>query len=233
VLIGLLGIAIFLATQNNPELAGKLLRFYFFRVSDAFVPLATVLTFGVLLVRLPPQRPRTATSLLMAAVLVAAAGIGQRYVERRLDFRPGADRQALPRFADPQETEAAYLAWRRMCEWVRESTPKEVLFLTPRSQQSFKWYAERPEVVTWKDVPQDAAALVEWRRRFEEIYAPVGSRGLTAHSDDRLRELARKYGVRFIVIERFRAARTPGFERVYPEASFENLYYEVYRLREE
>jgi hypothetical protein len=232
VLIGLAGMAIFLATQSHPELAAKLLRFYFFRLSDAFVPLTTALTLGVLVTRFQPRGPRMAAWLLIAGVLIAAFGIGQRYIERRLDFRPGADQQPLPRFADPRETEAAYVAWRRICQWARENTPEDAVFLTPRAQQTFKWYAERPEVVTWKDVPQDAAALVEWRRRFQEIYAPVGSRGLAAHSDAQLLALARKYGAQYLVMERFRAPRSLPFERVYPETSFENLYYEVYRLPE-
>jgi hypothetical protein len=230
VAIGLAGMAIFLTTQTNAELAAKLLRFYFFRLSDAFVPLAAALTLGVLLVRLQPKRPRVAAGLLIAAVLIATGGIGHRYIDRRLDFRPGADRQSLTRFADPQETQAAHVAWRRMGEWVRENTPPDALFLAPRAQQTFKWYAQRPEVVTWKDVPQDAQALVEWRRRFDDIYGPVGSRGLTVYSDNELLDLARKYGIKYIVIERSRATRTLGFERVYPEASYENLYYEVYRL---
>jgi hypothetical protein len=229
-LIGVAGMAIFLTTQYNRDLAAKLLRFYFFRLSDAFVPLANSLTLGVLLIRLQPTRPRAAAGLLIAAVLIAAAGIGQRYIDRRLDFRPGADRQSLIRFADSQETMAAFQAWRSMGEWVRENTPRDALFLTPRSQQTFKWYAHRPEVVTWKDVPQDAGALVEWRRRFEDVYGPIDSRGFTAYSDGELRVLARKYGVKYIVIERSRATRTLGFERVYPEASFDNLFYEVYRL---
>jgi hypothetical protein len=230
VLIGMAGMAFFLATKNNPELAANLLRFYFFRLSDAFLPLAAALTLGVLLVRLQTRRPRLAAAMLIAGVMVAVAGVGHRYLDRRLDFRPGADRQSLPRFADPRETEAAYHAWRRMGAWVQSNTPSDALFLTPRAQQTFKWYAHRPEVVTWKDLPQDAAGIVEWRRRFTKIYAPVGSRGLTASSDAELLDLAREYGVKYIVIERNQATRRPGFERVYPEASFENLHYEVYRL---
>jgi hypothetical protein len=206
------------------------LRYYFFRLSDAFVPLATALTLGVLVIRLKPRRPRAAMGLLIGGMLLGALGIGQRYLDRRLDFRPRADQQSLTRFAGREETAAASRAWRRMGAWVRENTPPGAVFLTPRAQQTFKWYAHRPVVVTWKDIPQDAGALVEWRRRFEEVHGSVGRRGLTAHSDARLLELARKYGADYLVIERSRATRKPGFERVYPEASIENLYYEVYRL---
>ncbi len=60
--------------------------------------------------------------------------------------------------------------WIAVCDWVNESLPPDELLLTPRNQQSFKWYAQRAEVVNWKDVPQDAESLIEWRRRFFEIF---------------------------------------------------------------
>lgn len=231
VLIGLAGIGVFLITQHDPAVAARWLRFYFFRLSDAAVPLAASLTVATLFMRMEIRRPRVATTLLVVAVLIAAAGVGERFVRRQRDFRPGADRQSLPSYAgDSQATYAVYDAWRRMGEWVRENTPPDARFLTPRAQQTFKWYAHRPEVVSWKDVPQDAAALVEWRRRFDDIYGPIGWRGLTAYSDAQLLKLAQKYDVQYLVIDRTRATRRPKFERVYPQSSFENLYYEVYRI---
>jgi hypothetical protein len=228
-LIGAAGMAIFLVTQNNPPLAAKLLRFYFFRASDALLPLGASLTCGVLAMRWASSHPKRSATLIVVAVLISAAGIGARFFDRQRDFRPGADRQALPAFPDPRETEAAYDAWRRLGQWIDSHTPPGARFLTPRAQQTFKWYAQRAEVVTWKDVPQDAAALVEWRRRFDEIYGPIGWRGLTAYSDEQLADLARKYDAQYIVIDRRRAARRLGLERVYPAWPHENLYYEVYR----
>ncbi len=231
VLIGVAGIVIFLITRHDPPLAARWLRFYFFRLSDAFVPLSATLTLAALLVRLESRRPRRAATLLIVALLISTVGMGERFIRRQLDFRPGADRQSLPSFAqDPRATQAVYDGWRRMGAWVRENTPSDARFLTPRAQQTFKWYAERPEVICWKDVPQDAAALVEWRRRFEDVYGPIGWRGLTAYSDAQLLELARKYDAHYIVIDRTRATRRPRLERVYPESSFDNLYYEVYRV---
>jgi hypothetical protein len=228
-LIGAAGMAIFLVTQHNPALAAKLLRFYFFRASDALLPLGTVLTCGVLACRWEASQPKFSTALIVVAILISAAGIGARFFDRQRDFRPGADRQALPSFSDSGETEAAYDAWRRLGQWINSHTPQGTRFLTPRAQQTFKWYAQRAEVVTWKDVPQDAAALIEWRRRFAEIYGPIGWRGLTAHSDEQLAELAREYDAPYIVIDRRRAVRQLGFERIYPALPYENLYYEVYR----
>lgn len=232
VLIALCGLAIELAAGHRPELAAGLLRFYFFRLSDAFIPLGTVLTFGVLLIRLEERAPRLRSLVLIAAMLLAGVGVGIRFIDRQRDFRPGADRQSLPAYDDPRRTEVAYEAWVRATTWVRENTPEDARFLTPRAQQTFKWYAHRPEVVSWKDVPQDAAALVEWRRRFAEIYGTIDNRGLTAHSDATLLDLARKYDAQYILIDRARAVRRLGFERVYPSPPQRNAYYEVYRVPE-
>lgn len=247
VLIGLAGVLVYFATRHDPALAAGLLRFYFFRLSDAFVPLGAALTLGALLTRLerggaslptetlvhPSLRrpaPWLASLLLIGAMLLAAVGIGARFFLRQADFRPGADRQSLPVWDDRRQTQEAYEAWVRTCRWIRENTPPDARFLTPRSQQTFKWYAHRPEVVSWKDVPQDAKALVEWRRRFQEIYGPIGWGGLALYDDGQLLRLARKYDAQFLVIDRTRATRPLGFELVYPTPRHRNAYYEVYRL---
>ncbi len=230
-LIGLAGMIIFLATQQNPPLAAGLLKFYFFRLSDALAPLATVLTLGALLVGWETGRPGMHSLTLTAAMLLAAAGVGLRFADRRQDFRPGADRQSLSRRTHAEYApEAIWNSWRRLGEWVQENTPSDARFLTPRAQQTFKWYAQRAEVVTWKDVPQDAAALIEWKRRFQEVYGPVGWKGLTAYTDDQLLALAHRYNVQYVVIDRTRATRRLGWPRVYPVHPSDNVHFEIYQV---
>ena len=93
----------------------------------------------------------------------------------------------------PADTSVVNLdEWRELCEWIAAETPPEAVFLTPRLAQTFRWYAGRAEVANRKDIPQDAAGLVEWWRRVTRIYraeagtpqaywreslAPLGSRG--------------------------------------------------------
>jgi hypothetical protein len=43
------------------------------------------------------------------------------------------------------------------------------LIFTPKESRSFKWFAERPEYVAFKDCPQDAAGIVEWNNRLKFI----------------------------------------------------------------
>jgi hypothetical protein len=121
--------------------------------------------------------------------------------------------------------------WLDATDWVRQNTPRDARFLTPRRQQTFKWYAERPEVVNWKDVPQDASAVVEWRRAMEEIYPPATFRvDLAAHDEAELLRLARKYDADYLLLDRRRAGRSLHLPRVYPAFDEENPAYEVYRV---
>jgi hypothetical protein len=62
--------------------------------------------------------------------------------------------------------------------------------------------------VSWKDIPQDSRAIVEWRRRLEEIYgAPIPElqgmwlESLAERSPEELRRLGAKYGAAFLLCE--------------------------------
>ena len=66
-----------------------------------------------------------------------------------------------------------YPAWRAACDWVAQpqNIPPDAVFLTPRMSQTFRWYAHRAEVATWKEIPQDAASIVEWWRRILDMHS--------------------------------------------------------------
>ena len=108
--------------------------------------------------------------------------------------------------------------WKNVGRWIRENTPAKAKFITPRNQQTFKWYAQRAEVVTWKDIPQDATGLVEWRKILSEVFPPEGYGSDPAvHSDAELTAIARKYGATYLVIDRTRVRRPIGLPRLRPE----------------
>jgi hypothetical protein len=100
-------------------------------------------------------------------------------------------------------------AWAAMCEWVRNNTPRDAVFLVPRHAQTFKWRAERAEVASFKDVPQDAAGLVEWSKRMAELHqvgwwadgTPQFGRSVADMGATRLRELASRYGASYALSE--------------------------------
>ena len=88
-------------------------------------------------------------------------------------------------------------------------------------------------MANWKDVPQDASGLVEWKTRFDEIYPRDHDHhlhDLAAFSDEELVVLARKYGAHYIVIDRTRSARRIGLPRLYPLFREDNASFEVYRV---
>ncbi len=131
----------------------------------------------------------------------------------------------------PADDKIADLAsWREICQWVGDHTPAEALFITPRTAQTFRWYAGRAEVVSRKDIPQDAAGIVQWWRRMNDVYRdrreginPGWYRSLSDLGPARLRELGEKYGADYVITD----AQPPlALELVSPP----NPSYAVYRL---
>jgi hypothetical protein len=115
--------------------------------------------------------------------------------------------------------------WLAVCEWIRENSPADSLWLTPKHQQTFKWYAQRAEVVSWKDVPQDNASIIEWYRRCEESDEPgVISCAPPRNPDGSFRgwkteeliALARKYKFNWILLDRTYQDSPPLLECKYP-----------------
>ena len=194
----------------SPERGASLLRFYWFREADVLVPIAVSLTAvrGLESWRAWPR------SIQIAALPFGALGVlivCGTVLEQRGDGRPRADQQTLPTSPDQTNSREILDDWRQVGQWFQNETPAGTLVITPREQQTFKWYAQRPEVVSWKDVPQDADGLVRWLQRNAAIYqeafdqnraAGVGL-GLMIYTDETLRELGRKYGARYLVVTRY------------------------------
>ncbi len=78
---------------------------------------------------------------------------------------------------------------------------------------TFKWYAGRGEVVNWKETPQEAARLVEWKDRIKDVYT-TGDReadtplplenyygSLADAGVPKLQELAKKYEADYLVTQ--------------------------------
>jgi hypothetical protein len=135
----------------------------------------------------------------------------------------------------PEAARQWYDDWRLVCRWVAEHTPPDALFITPREQQTFKWYAGRAEVVNFKDVPQDAASLREWKRRLERLYPRDAAHrqfDLGAFSDAELVELARQFQARYVIVDATRCPRRIGLVRLYPAVREQNRSFDVYRVPE-
>ena len=222
------GLVVGMLPAFAPETAASLLRFYWFRLGDAAVPLWLAVAVWGWSWDAAKDRAWAAlpVAVMFAVGLVGVVGDSRRGVPVSLRHELlGWDRGASP--AEVRDVAADWIA---VCDWCRRSTPPDEVFLTPRHQQTFKWYALRGEVVNWKDVPQDPAGLVEWRRRMTTIFPRrLGLTRVTINYDT-LRQYRRRYGVRFMVVDhRVVGDRLP-LPKVYPVMGTANATYGVYEL---
>jgi hypothetical protein len=231
VAISLAGLAISLAARNHEPWGAGLLRLYWFRLSDAMLPLGVALSLVCLLIRKVsisetmtreggPIRALRVVLLIVASLLVAGH-LGELVVLRCSGLPPRADKAG--KVVD-------YLDWREACRWAHEQTPETAKFLTPRGAQTFKWYASRSEVVSWKDIPQDAPAIVEWWRRQEDIYGtgnpepePHWFESLAHRKESDLRRLAEEYQADYLL--------TASEPRLALPEVYRNNSYAIYALR--
>ena len=176
VLIAIVGGTLGPLAYYDADLAAGLLKFYWFRLSDVAVPLGAALAIGSLVVWLLQSRPAVGKWALAIAVTAASVPVGintirlfQRAPERA--FRLAAPIMDPDRSAE-QDRSTRYADWREVCDWIAApgNIPPGARFLTPKESCTFKWYTGRAEVVTWKEVPQDAWAIVQWWQRLQEIH---------------------------------------------------------------
>jgi len=185
-----------LALLDRATAAG-LLKYYWFRIPDAMLPLAAAFE-AASLVALRRDTGRGFARWFWPAVFVGLAllHLADLASIRPIPQAPRADK--LPQYSH----------WRDLCDWIAQSEQiaPGATFLTPRQTHTFKWYTGRPEVANWKELPQDAAAIVEWYRRMKEIYAATREDGtmkwlnwpdeLPRRKIDRL---AAQFGFRYVV----------------------------------
>jgi hypothetical protein len=220
VAICLLGLLWEFATINSPALSASLLKYYWFRLADIAVPLAVALSLGFLLTSTASNTSRTARSV---AILVVAASACL------MVFATSVRSANITSIDSPETREA--LAWQDVCSWAKEHTATDALFLIPRNASTFRWYAQRPVYFTWKDIPQDAASMVEWWRRYQEVYfgeidefgeiGPYWS--LQALGVERLREIAAENKIDYILTSEYPPLPLP--------VAYENPWYKIYDLR--
>jgi hypothetical protein len=166
----------------------SLLKFYPFRLFDVLAPLTAAFLTTRLIADGLTRRPAFQRRLFIAIcgfTLFAAMVAGE--VRRR---------QREPTVFDAP-------AWIDVCRWVREHTPTTALVQTPVYNPNFKWYAQRAEYVSYKDVPQDNAGIVEWNRRLlflRSWYQERFADGVC--SNEELRSLRAETGITHIVTDR-------------------------------
>ena len=184
VVIALIGTAISLLSFNHRTLAAAWMRFYWFRLADVAVPLGLALLGVRWLVE---RKMRVALALLVAVAASSRRCVvlklfgnppsGERQIDGdawraaclRASGRP--DGPLFPGSREPINCETTAIGSMLPMGCRSQHTPPSACFLIPRVAYTFKWYAGRGEVVNWKETPQDAASLVAWWKRIQDIYA--------------------------------------------------------------
>jgi len=232
VVIGVLGIVIDLATLNNPELGAKLLRFYWFRLSDIMLPAGVAIGSIALVYQAIKDECVDLVVALTTIGVLAAIGSGI-HIHSRYHQWVGDPEFAVEHYK--------YDDWQATCEWIRENTEPDAIFLTPMRQQTFKWYGHRAEVVSRKDIPQDAPGVIEWQRRYHDVFdsgdpdPELRWRATIAENTaEEIAELQKKYNFQYVVLDRKRLRfgkihHRENLYQVYPQFPTVNDSYRVYR----
>jgi hypothetical protein len=222
-LLAVFGFGLELALASEPLAAAQWLRYYWFRLTDFAAPLAVSLAAGSLIAAGLQSRRAWGMYGLVAAIALAGGHLADKSFARLAAAVPPADRKMQD-----------FAAWVEVCRWIAEHTETDALFLTPRLSQSFKWRTGRAEVVTRKDVPQDARSIVEWSKRYRHVYYQDAAgretdepQSLGDLGTERVRQLAREYGAKYVIASRGTPLWLPV---VYPNAQHGNEEYVVYRI---
>ena len=244
--IALVGLLIGMLPPVAPDLAARLLRFYWFRATDSITPLTLALAIAVHLHRGAAalsqsaaaslqngrERLRTGGAILVVGTAVVLVGItAWDDLRRGIPVAARFDNVTFRGRESIEQQQQAFTDWLAVCRWVDQTLPEDEVLITPRHQYTFKWYAARAEVVNWKDVPQDASSLVQWYKRFFDIYPQrLGTIRVTIRYDD-LRRYRQQYGPRFMIADQRVVGPELPLVRVYPAGDGEsNATYAVYRL---
>ena len=231
--ISAIGLVVGWLAPYAPTVAAKLLRYYWFRLADAMVPLmVSVLVCRMLVDQRQVLRRIGFTLLVLAVSLVGVSTVRSS----RLGIPPSVSNDLLgvEAGATAEVQQQVYRDWLSVCRWAKQSTDSREVFLTPRNQQTFKWFSERAEVVNWKDVPQNPTDLIDWYERFREVYPDrIGNRRTANRVSIRyptLLEFRRKYGVRYMIVDRRITGENLPLLRIYPSGTEQNRTYAVYEL---
>ncbi len=232
-LVAAFGLAFDVVFSNfAPRFAAKILRFYWFRWNDVTLPIALALVaVGLSTGALQfAQHAFWKRTLVQVCSLVAAiAIIWSRHQENSNEKIPVGEKLNFVLKSDtPAAQVQQYSDWKRVCDWIKSETKSHELWLTPRRQQSFKWRTSRAELASWKDMPQNAAAVVEWNRRIKDAYQYDKQKNLLPITTEKLEELRSKYDIHYVLLDlRVKGQTIPNWPLLYPRSPESNSSFAV------
>ncbi len=221
------GFAMSLFESIAPSFVYGMLRFYWFRLADGLLPLGlcVLLTQFLFSIQLSESRIQQTVKQTFLVPLVLTFFAYDSFIQSK-HWPPLTD-HCISRGDKLIDADS----WEDVCQWIQEETSPTDCFLTPRGASSFLWRAQRPEVVAWKNVPQDPVSILEWRQRIIDCFSYDGTIKNMARSTcvlgvSRLNQVAHVYGASFVVapLKSFVAMPRP------PKTSYRNSNYVVIKL---
>ncbi|MDR2115295.1 MAG: hypothetical protein LBP87_02830 [Planctomycetaceae bacterium] len=139
---------------------------------------------------------------------------------------------------EPGRSHTAYY-WIDACRWIADpqNTPQTAKFWVPREGTTFKWHAQRSDIGTWKNVPQDAEGIVRWQQMMHDLFCYRNENGqlcddrsltilLWWKTDEEIEQLRFRYGFEYILCSAYpELSHHKTFQVVYA-----NELYKVYRI---
>jgi hypothetical protein len=190
-----------------------LLKFYPFRLVDVLLPivvaakLIAVLERSFLIVPVQNGRLRLSASHFIAVGLTLLA------------FFHASSITESNRYSQEDRHD-----WLGACDWIRQKLPPDAVVYSPPNGWAFKWFAQRAEYVAFKDCPQDAAGIVKWNRRLNDMKKWFENRyDDEFYSADELHELNRETGITHILTDRLGPMEI--------EPLYRNETFQVYDIR--
>lgn len=142
-----------------------LLRFYFFRFSDAMQPLLTIIILGIFF----SERLQVLVTNFHWFTRFRKLAVGTIGLGAFLLFLTNS-RANLQDLVSPNAYSSAEI-WEKsspdyeMMKWVNENTKENAVFIAPISMETFHMDAQRSLFVSWKLAPYEADRIVEWYGR--------------------------------------------------------------------
>lgn len=161
-----------------------------------------------------PTLDKVRTSLLWLPLVVGAVLIRREAPDR---VRGGLDRSALLKV--PSGSQAELFAW------LRDSSPKDAVYLTPPDVEDTRYMGQRAIIVDWKAVPLIPTELLGWYERLGDVTGRTVEKrgdlgGYNSMDAERLALIRRKYHPDYAVLRRGNERRFPGLRVIYQNGGY-------------
>jgi hypothetical protein len=223
----------FVFSPLAPKFAASILRFYWFRWNDVTEPLfASILAIGIATGQIKLEGSngiRWRYIVVILSCLLGGSLLFFRFQKNTSEAIPAGEKQNFVLKTDSAEIQnKQFEDWKSVCRWINLNTERNGLWLTPRRQQSFKWRTQRPELAAWKDMPQNAAAVVQWNARLKDIQKFDSEKRLQPLSEADLNSIVQKYQLRYVLLDlRVEGQKIPRDNLIYPTYPEQNESFAV------